>query len=588
MKGVFGRVLNIDLEQKNFSAERISDEIYKNFLGGKGLATCLLLEKNRPGVDPFSPQNHVVIAVGPACDTNVWGSSRYGIYTRSPLTRIYSESYSGGRVAEFMNRTGYDAFVIRGRASSPTVLEITDNTVKFHDAGEIWGMETYDAQDALHGLFGREAGVIVIGPAGEKLVRFALVENNYWRSAGRTGVGAVLGAKNIKGLAFQGSATKEVAHPQVLEDLWEEWKEKRKDHPAVKAFRAAGTPGLVAIVNQMGGFPNRYWSYGTMDGWENISADALHQQLNVRPSACAKCFMACGRFSEVREGLHKGLKLEGPEYETIYAFGGLCDIKKIDEILYLNDLCDRLGMDTISTGNLAAFAIEASQRHKILDSLSYGDADAVSSLIKKIAYREGIGDTLANGIRYAAHSWGMDDMAIHVKGMEPAGYDPRIFKGMGLSYATADRGACHMRATVFKAEMSGQVPPEQIEGKAEVMIDFEDRLTLQDSLIVCRFYRDLYLWEGLGAIIHGTMGMKLEQEDLKNLAANIRNATQRFNRREGLTRHDDTLPPRFFSEPISGGHVLNKLDFEKMLKDYYKLRGWDHDGAPPSWERGSA
>jgi aldehyde:ferredoxin oxidoreductase len=179
-------------------------------------------------------------------------------------------------------------------------------------------------------------------------------------------------------------------------------------------------------------------------------------------------------------------------------------------------------------------------------------------------------------------------MAIHVKGMEPAGYDPRIFKGMGLSYATADRGACHMRATVFKAEMSGQVPPEQIEGKAEVMIDFEDRLTLQDSLIVCRFYRDLYLWEGLGAIIHGTMGMKLEQEDLKNLAANIRNATQRFNRREGLTRHDDTLPPRFFSEPISGGHVLNKLDFEKMLKDYYKLRGWDHDGAPPSWERGSA
>ena len=582
MKGVFGRVLNIDLEQEKVSTENISEEIYRHFLGGKGLATYLLLEKNRPGVDPFSPENHVVIAVGPACDTTVWGSSRYGLYTKSPLTGIYSESYSGGRVAEFMTRTGYDAFVIAGRAASPTVLEVTDKEVKFHDAGEIWGMETYDAQDALHRLFGRDIGVIVIGPAGENLVRFALVENNYWRSAGRTGVGAVLGAKNIKGLAFRGSATKEVAHPQILEDLWEEWKEKRKNHPAVKAFHTAGTPGLVAIVNQMGGFPNRYWSQGTMKGWEKISADALHEMLTVRPSACGKCFMACGRLSEVREGRHKGLKLEGPEYETIYALGGLCDINKIDEIVYLNDLCDRLGMDTISSGNLAAFAIEASQRRKIPDSLSYGDADAVSSLIKKMAYREGIGDTLANGIRYAALSWGMEDIAIHVKGMEPGGYDPRVFKGMGLAYATADRGACHMRATVFKAEMSGQISPEQIEGKAGVMIDFEDRLTLQDSIMVCRFYRDLYLWEGLGAIIHGTTGMKLDHQNLKHLASNIRNATQRYNRREGLTRNDDTLPPRFFSEPIGAGHVLSKSDFERMLQDYYKLRGWDQDGVPLS------
>ncbi len=479
-----------------------------------------------------------------------------------------------------MGRVGYDAFILRGAASSPTVLEITDNGITFHEAGNIWGMEVYDAQDAVRDLVGKQSGIMVIGPAGENLVRFSLVANNYWRSAGRTGIGAVLGAKNIKGMAFSGSAQKEVAEPEILEELWSQISSERKTNPVIQGFKTKGTPALVSVLNKIGSFPTRYWSKGTLDGWENISAEGLHEQCNVKPHACAKCLMACGRLTEVRDGRHKGLKLEGPEFETIYSFGGLCEIPNINEIVYLNDVCDRLGLDTITAGNLAAFTIEASRRGKIKEKYDYGDVDGIVSLLNDIAYRRGIGAVLAEGIRHAAQEWGMKDIAIHVKGLEPSAYDPRVLKGMGLAYATSDRGACHLRSTVFKAELSGQIAPDEIEGKAEIAIDFEDRLTLHDAFITCRFYRDIYAWDGLAKIIQGTMGMKLNHDGLKEIAANIRNLSRRFNLREGISKKDDTLPPRYFSEPISGGKVIKPEELEKMIQNYYQLRGWNEDGIP--------
>jgi aldehyde:ferredoxin oxidoreductase len=581
MKGVYGKVLDIDLEHKTSSSLNIPESIYQSFLGGKGLATYLLYERNSAQVDPFSPQNHVVVALGPAVNTKVWGSSRYGLFSKSPLTGIYAESYSGGSVAEFMGRSGYDAFILRGAASFPTVLEVTDNGVTFHDAGDIWGMEIYAAQDAVRDLIGAQAGIIVIGPAGENKVRFALVGNNYWRSAGRTGIGAVLGAKNIKGMAFRGSATKEIAEPEILKELWSQVNSGRKENPVIQGFKTFGTPALVAVINKIGAFPTRYWSKGSLDEWEKITAESLHEQCNVRPHACAKCLMACGRLAEVKHGRHKGLKVEGPEFETIYAFGGLCEISEIEEIVYLNDICDRLGIDTITGGNLAAFTIEASRRGKIKEHYDYGDVDKIASLLHAITYRRGVGEVLAEGIKHAGREWGMEDIAIHVKGMEPSAYDPRILKGMGLAYATSDRGACHLRCTVFKAELAGQIAPDQIEGKAEIFLDYEDRLTLHDALITCRFYRDIYVWNGLAKIIHGTVGMKLDHDGLKKIAANIRNLTQRFNRREGMTKQDDTLPQRFFTEPISGGKVIKPEELEKMLEDYYQLRGWSEQGVPP-------
>ncbi len=577
MNGFHNRVLHVNLSQRSFEEEPVNDEIYKRLLGGKGLATHLLLNNTKAGLDPLSENNAIIFATGSATDTKVFGSSRYGVFTKSPLTGIYCESYAGGTVAEPLSRTGYDAVVIKGASSKPIYLEISDGNVEFRDASHIWGKDTYEAEDAIRKEVGiKDAGIAVIGPAAENLVRFALIENNYWRSAGRAGAGTVLGSKKVKGIAFHGDKKRKVARNDLLDKLWKDMGGKAKTNPAAIAYKKLGTPMLVAVTNMAGVFPTKYWSLGRFDKWQNISADALLEKCRVKPKACPKCFFACGNLTEVVDGRHKGLIIEGPEYETIYAFGGLCLIDDIREIAYLNDICDRLGMDTMTAGNLAAFTIEASHRKSIGEKIEYGDVDGIAELLNKIARKEGIGAILAEGIRHASKEWGLEDLAIHVKGLEPAGYDPRVLKGMGLAYATSDRGACHLRATVYKAELSGIIPPDQIEGKAELLIDWEDRHILFDTLILCRFFRDLYPWEVLSLLVNATTGMELDKEQLGIIAANIINKTREFNLREGMKREDDTLPKRFFEEKLEdSGKVLLKSDFQKMISDYYRLRGWD-------------
>jgi aldehyde:ferredoxin oxidoreductase len=250
-------------------------------------------------------------------------------------------------------------------------------------------------------------------------------------------------------------------------------------------------------------------------------------------------------------------------------------IKSIEEIIYLNDLCDRLGMDTITAGNLAAFAIEASLKGKIRDKLQYGDADTIGEILKKIAYRRGVGRILSEGVRHAASVWGMEKEAIHVKGLEPAGFDPRVLKGMGLAYATSDRGACHLRATFYKSELSGQIDPDQIRGKARLFIDYEDKMTLFDALILCRFYRDLITWTDLEEILRATCGLHLKKRELKAIASGIIQLAREFNRQEGVTRRDDKLPRRFFREVLKEtGKTIQPEEMEVMLKEYYELRGW--------------
>jgi len=577
MNGFHNRVLHVNLSQRSFEEEPVNDEIYKRLLGGKGLATHLLLNNTKAGLDPLSEDNAIIFATGPATDTKVFGSSRYGVFTKSPLTGIYCESYAGGTVAEPLSRTGYDAVVIKGASSKPIYLEISNGNVEFRDASHIWGKDTYEAEDAIRKEVGiKDAGIAVIGPAAENLVRFALIENNYWRSAGRAGAGTVLGSKKVKGIAFYGDKKRKVARNDLLDKLWKDMGGKAKTNPAAIAYKKLGTPMLVAICNMAGAFPTKYWSSGTFDKWQNISADALLERCKVKPHGCPKCFLLCGNLTEVVDGRHKGLIIEGPEYETIYAFGGLCMIDDIREIAYLNDICDRLGMDTMTAGNLAAFTIEASHRKSIGEKIEYGDVDGIAELLNKIARKEGIGAILAEGIIHASKEWGLEDLAIHVKGLEPAGYDPRVLKGMGLAYATSDRGACHLRATVYKAELSGIIPPDQIEGKAELLIDWEDRHILFDALILCRFFRDLYPWEALSLLVNATTGMELDKEQLGTIAANIINKTREFNLREGMKREDDTLPKRFFEEKLEdSGKVLLKSDFQKMISDYYRLRGWD-------------
>ncbi|MBW2680705.1 MAG: aldehyde ferredoxin oxidoreductase family protein [Deltaproteobacteria bacterium] len=583
MYGFYGRFLKVDLTDRTYDIIALPDSVLLKYLGGKGLASYLLYSMNPEGVDPLSPDNCLIFATGPITNSMIWGSSRYGVYTKSPQTGFYSESYSGGKVPEAMDSAGFDAIVFTGKNKRPAVIVIEPEGVEFHDAGDIWGMDTYETEDTVNEKFGNgstKSGAVVIGPAGENLVRFAVIENDYWRSAGRTGVGTVMGSKNLKAIVFKGNKKRPLFNEKRVRTFSKEIAAESKNNPAVQAYKKMGTPMMVEFVNKIKAFPTRYWSEGFFDKWKSISAEALHKQCNVQPRACAKCFIACGRMTTVQNGPYAGLKIEGPEYETIFAFGGLCMIDSIEAIAYLNDICDRLGMDTISAGNLCGFTIEAAERKKIDFQIEYGDVNAIAGLLKKIATRQGIGDILARGIRHAARTWDMEDIAVHVKGLELPGYDPRVLKGCGLAFATADRGACHLRATFHHPEIKGMIAPETIKGKSELLIDFEDRLTLMDTLILCRFFRDIYPWERLGEIIEMTTGQKQDKAALRKRAAEISTLIRCFNIREGLKPEDDNLPKRFYKETLKSGHRIKKQELETMLQEYYNLRGWRKNGFP--------
>jgi aldehyde:ferredoxin oxidoreductase len=585
MYGFYERILAIDLGARKFEINRVDPLVYEKYLGGKGLAAHLLLEMNPAGVDALAPDNHLIFTNGPLAGSTLWGSCRYGVYSKSPLTGLFTESYSGGRTPDAIDATGFDAIVIRGACEQPTVLTVHPDGVDFHAAGDIWGMETYAAEDAVNERFVkaqyRKKGAVVIGPAAENLVRFGVVENDYWRSAGRTGAGTVMGAKKLKGILFTGNRKRAHADEKAVKEFSKEFMAEFKDHAAANAYRTMGTPMLVKMTNTAGAFPTRYWQDGSWDQWEKISAEALIAKMDPSPHACGKCFMACGQLGTVKEGRHAGLKIEGPEYETIYAFGGLCLIDSIEEIAYLNDICDRQGMDTITAGNLCGLTIEAARRGKIDDTIDYGDVDAIAGLLHRIARKQGIGAVLAEGIKHAARLWGLEDIAVHVKGLEPAGYDPRTLKGMGLAYATSDRGACHLRATFYKPELAGMIAPEQIEGKAEMFLEFEDRLTIFDTLILCRFYRDFYLWDTLGDIIPRVTGLQADEATLRKKAGAIATLIRKFNLREGMGPEDERLPKALHAALQDSGKRITGQELEIMLKDYYRLHGWDEDGHPP-------
>ncbi len=587
MYGFFNMVLRINVSRRSFEMQFINDTVLRRSLGGKGLATHLLLRHNPPGVDPLSPDNHLIFATGATAGTPIWGSSRYGVYTKSPQTGFYSESYSGGKVADHLSSTGFDAFIFHGAAEEPIWIEIFEDNVIFHSADHLWGKSTYETEDYIKEWIREnregkgDCGVVCIGPAGESLVTYAVIENDYWRSAGRTGVGTVMGSKKIKAIAFRGNRKKEIANPEMVKAFNRKMGQRSKDDAGVKAYKRMGTPMLVDIMNHVGGLPSRYWRKGKAEHVERINATALHERCEVKPNACSKCFIACGRLSTVKDGPYKGLTVEGPEYETIYAFGGLCEVRNIEDILYLNDLCDRLGMDTITAGNLVGLTIEASRQGKIDYRIDYGDTKGIAQLLKDIAARLGIGDLLAEGIKSVAKKWEMEEQAIHVKGLEPAGYDPRVLKGMGLAYGTSARGACHLRATFYKPELSGIVDPEKIKGKAATFVTWEDRLTFFDTFVLCRFFRDLYQWEELAEIVEGVTGLALSEQEMQEIAKNIIDDTRRFNLQEGLLIKDDHLPKRFYKEVLpetSKGITSEQMD--QLLREYYKARGWNEEGHP--------
>ena len=571
MNGCFNKLLKIDLNTKTFSHEVIPQDMMRNSLGGKGLGIRLLFQENPAGVDALSPENAFIITVGPVTGTAMWGQNRFAVFTKSPATGGFGESYCGGTLAPKIKGCGVDAIVIRGRAEMLTFLVIDKDGVRFEDAAAFKGMQTFETEKQILDRSPEGAGAMVIGPAGENLVRFACIKSDKWRSLGRGGMGAVLGSKNVKGISFSGSEKCSIARPDLMKQVVKEIAAEGKDSPATKNYRTLGTPMQVAVTNSMNCFPTRYWQSGHFDKWENLSADYMQKNFEITSRGCPPCFLKCTKKSTVKKGRHAGLEIEGPEYETIYALGGLNELDSLEEVAWLNVLCDQLGIDTMSAGNISAFAIEAHKAGKIDFEIDYNQPEKMAELFRLVANCEGIGALFAEGIRSASEKLFLADMAIHVKGLEPAGFEPRVLKGMGLSYATSARGACHLRGTFYKAELSGQMDKDQIKGKAELMVDYEDRATLFDCLILCRFYRDFILWDKLQMLVEATTGDHFTIDELRKKANRITQLTREFNTREGLGASEDKLPKPFFKKNRQGA-VISGSELKTMIDEYNLLR----------------
>jgi aldehyde:ferredoxin oxidoreductase len=572
MKGFFNRLLRVDLAGRRSTYEEIPDAVLGETLGGKGLGAHLLTTENPPGVDPLSPGNRFIIAVGPITGTRMWSQSRFAVFSKSPATGGYGESYCGGTLAPKIKGCGVDAVVLEGSCEDLTYLRIDENGVTFHDASALRGKDAFETEAAIEHGAGPGSGAMVIGPAGENRVGFACIKSDRWRSLGRGGLGAVLGSKLIKGIAFAGSRKAEIADEAQLREVIGAISRKGKDSPVTANYQKFGTPNQVKVTNGQNCFPTRYWTSGHFELWQNLSAEYMQEHFEVKRHGCPNCFLQCTKLSKVREGRHAGLELEGPEFETIYALGGLNCLDRLEEVAFLNDLCDRLGLDTMSAGNVSAFAVEAYKRGKTDFAIDYNEPDRMAELFRLVAHREGIGALFADGVRASSERLGLEDIAVHVKGLEPAGFDPRVLKGMGLSYATAARGACHLRGTFYKAELSGEMAKEQIEGKARLHIDYEDRAAIFDSLILCRFFRDFILWDELCALVRASTGLALDKAGLERIANRTTQRTRRFNAREGLGPLTDTLPPRFLQEKTAEGASLAPAELERMVADYNAIR----------------
>ena len=592
MYGNFGKILRVNLTRAKIKEEELHRTLYERYFGGKGLAAYLFYNEVRQGVDPLSPENKLIFTVGPATGTIMPCASRYSVIFKSPLTGVFGESTSGGHFPTELKFAGFDGIIVEGISKNPVYLWINDGRAELRNAGDIWGKDTRETEEIVKEKVGKKkCKVACIGPAGENLVHFACITNDVGRQAGRSGVGAVMGSKKLKAIAVKGSMKVDVSDPARLKELNLNIREKIKAHGwAGKTAKKYGTPSMVDLANNKGIFPTKYWHEGTFEKADQINGDAMVTKIVEKNKTCFNCPIMCGKWSVVKKGPYAGTEVEGPEYETIYAFGGLCCIDSIEAIAKANELCDRYGLDTMTSGNVIAFAMELHERgiltkEKLGTELRFGDREGTMKLLKMISFRDGIGDTLALGTRAVARKIGKgaEEIGIQVKGLEPAGYDPRGLIGMALSYSVAPRGADHLRTCVYSPELGGKVDRFSYD-KAALVKDLEDRYAVSDCMVFCRFTRDIYLWEDLTEVYSAITGFHVDEKTMKTAGERINTLTRLFNVREGLRRGDDQLPKRFFTEPLPKGtskdRVVKTEEFQKMLGEYYSLRGWDKEGVP--------
>jgi aldehyde:ferredoxin oxidoreductase len=595
MRGYGGRILFVDVTDGRTHTEPVGPEMARALLGGNGFAARLLLDRVPAGVDAFDPANAVVFAVGPVTDTTVPGNSRACVAGKSPLTGLFFDSTFGGRWPATLKRTGFDAVVVTGQADEPVYVKVTETGAELRPARGLWGRSTRDTVHAIQAVEGADADVMAIGPGGEHRVRFAAM-GTYWKNreafAGRGGLAAVLGGKRVKAVVVAGTRKTEVADPAALKALLEAQREPLKT--GTKALSTYGTPFLVKPINTLGALGSYNLRQEVFAEAAAIAGEEMHAHFHDRDTTCLKCPVACGKQYEIRGGELAGLKAKMPEYETIFAFGSMLGNAHAASLTRANDLCDLLGLDTISMGVTLAFVCEAVERGWLGEAdlglpFGWGDWRGMLRLIEMTATREGFGDRLAEGAWRLAESVHPEAtrLVYAVKRLELPAHSARALKGMSIGYATATRGGSHhdTRPTPQYAQHYPRLSPE---GKPEFAVRSQHFTAVDDSLVLCRFTSErgfgLYVEEPYVRMVNAITGWDMTVEELERVGERVINLERLFNVREHVRRKDDALPWRVMHEPIpdgpSAGAYCPPEELDLMLDRYYALRGWDGDGVP--------
>lgn len=580
MNGWMGKILRVNLSTRKIFHQKLDENLAKNFLGGRGLGVKVLYDELKPKTNPLSPENKLIFATGPVTGTRAPTSGRYCVVSKSPLTGTIFDSHSGGFWGPELKFAGYDAIIIEGRAEAPVYIWINNETVEICDASEVWGQETHMTTEKLVKETDSNAKVACIGPAGERQVLLAAIINDKHRAAGRGGLGAVMGSKNLKAVVVRGTGRVDVAGEEGFSEIFDESLMVIRKNPITdKSLPTLGTAVLVNLVNEHGMYPTRNFQEGVFEDAEGISGEKITETILVGRRACYACPIACGRVTKTSE--KEG---EGPEYETAWAFSAQCGVNDLISVTHANYLCNELGLDTISTGNTIGCAMEMSQKGFLKEKIEFGDANKLVELVKKIALKEGIGKELAEGSKRFAEKYGCPELAMQVKGLEIPAYDPRGAQGHALAYATSNRGGCHLRAYLIGPEILGTpalVDRFKPDGKADLVVNFQNLFAALDSMILCVFTSFALNPNHYAKFLTTITGLTFTDEDLMKIGERVWNLERLFNIREGFGRRDDILPPRFLKTPLPEGGSRGRTVFlDEMLKEYYDLRRWDSEGFP--------
>lgn len=586
MFGFHGRLLHVDLSAGSARVLELDERRLRRYIGGIGLGTSLLYDFAPAGVDPLAPANPLVFASAPLVGTGLTTTAKHAVVTKSPLTGFIADSLSSSFFALELKRTGFDALVFTGKAAAPVWVHIAGDEVELREAGRLWGLSAAESEAAIREEIGDpEVRVAAIGRAGEKLVRFATISNE-GRHAGRGGVGAVMGAKSLKAVALRGGAATAVADPEGVEAA-RQLMRRRSLGTVTDKYRNIGTVANLSVFNRLAALPTRNFQQSTFEHADALSGEALTESHFARRHGCASCTIQCERLFKSLAGGEQRL-----EYETLFALGPLCGVDRPEAVLEAARLCDLYGLDTISAGGTIAWAMECAERGLLpAAELRFGRAEALLEMIPAIAERRGLGELLAEGSRRAAERLGGEALycAMHVKGLELPGYEPRSLKTMALGLAVSPRGACHNRSGAYEADFSGEVDrfsagPE----RGALVAASENFVAVLDSLIVCKFLRKCFddFYPEASDLLNRVTGWSFSGAELRLAGERIHNLKKLFNVREGWKPADDWLPPRLLEERLPSGVArgvgLTAAELKEMICGYYRARGWDDRGFIPA------